>query len=87
MLAEHKNFKELEAEIRESFSPLLSVREIRSILGCSVEVVIDLIKAGKLDAFHLDGTAVDRDRIGYGTYGLRVPPSSLRDYMEAIRVK
>ena len=87
ILAEHKDFRKLEREIREEFDPLLAVREVRSILGVSIPRVIDLIKRGQLEAYHLDGTAVTRDAIDQDTYGLRIPPSSLRDYLDAIRVK
>ena len=87
MTQEYKDFEELQYEIREPFTPLLSVKDVRRILACSAFTVIDLIKAGKLDAHHIDGTTVGRDAITYETYGLRVLPSSLRDYLESTKVK
>jgi hypothetical protein len=87
MMKEYKDFEQLQRDIRESFDPLLSVRDVRHILACSAFTVIDLIKSGRLEAHHIDGTTVDRERITYETYGLRVLPSSLRDYLEATKVK
>ena len=87
MLKEYKDFKELEQDIREEFTPLLSVKEVQHILSCGAYMVIDLIKADKLKAYHLDGSAVNKEAITYYTFGLRITPSSLRDYLESIKVK
>ena len=86
-MKDYKDFKDLEREIREEFAPLLTLREVRHILSCSVYVVVDLIKEGKLDAYHLNGTEIERAAIRYDTQGMRITPSSLRAHLESIKIK
>jgi hypothetical protein len=87
MLAKGKDFIEREAEVRESFEPLLSVTDVKRILGCSIPVVIELVRAGRIQAYHLDGTTVQRADVTERTYGIRILPSSLEDYLETIRIR
>jgi hypothetical protein len=87
MMTKYKNFAELERDIREEFDPLLSVWEVRSIIGCSAEVVMKLIRAGHLDAYSLAGEPMERERVSAGMQGLRITPSSLRSYLAHIKVK
>lgn len=81
MITERKNFTELEREIRESFETHLSIQECRRIMGCSWRFVIRLIQDGRLDAVDITGKVVDRRDVDEDSHGLRVPPSSLRDYL------
>lgn len=87
MLKDHKDFTQLEAQIREEFTPLLTVKEVSNILSAGYRTVLDLVKEGKLDAYHISGTVVSREAVSYDTYGIRISPSSLRDHLESIRVK
>lgn len=89
MLKEHryKNFEELQAEIRESFDPMLSIQEVRSIIGCSWRFVMELIRTGKLEAFDITGQTVERESVNEKSHGLRITPSSLRDYLNSTKLK
>jgi hypothetical protein len=82
MLAERKNFTELEHEIRERFDPHLSVTEVRRIMGCSWRFVIRLIQDGRLEAIDITSKVVDRRYVDEDSHGLRIPPSSLRAYLD-----
>ena len=86
MLAEYKDFRAEEDRVREELEPLLSVRDCRRILGVSVRGVLSLVKAGKLEAFGLDGP-IDRDDVDDDTFGVRITPSSVKRYLEEIRIK
>lgn len=83
----YKDFEQRQREIRESFDPLLSINEVRRIIGASAATVVDLIRDGKLEAFHMNGTAIDRRSLDYETRGLRITPSSLQEHLESIRVR
>lgn len=83
----YKNFAELQTEIRESFDPMLSVRDVRNIIGCSWNFVIQLIIEGKLEAFDITGKTIDRESINENSHGLRITPSSLSDYLDSTKLK
>ena len=87
MLKEYKDFIEREREIRESFDPLLRVQEVRQIIGCGWNFVIQLIRDGHLEAFDITGRVVERDAVDENTHGLRITPSSLQNYLNQIRVR
>lgn len=81
-----KVFYEEEARIREEFAPLLSVRDVRRILACSAERVLELVKDGSLDAYHLNGTVLSKNAVQERTYAIRITPSSLRDFLSSIHI-
>jgi hypothetical protein len=84
---EENDFRTRELQVRNTFDTLLTVRDVRHILGCSTDVVLDLIKRGVLVAYHLDGVVVEKERVEEARYGLRITPSSLSTYLKNIRVK
>ncbi len=81
----YKDFKEEEARIRSELTPLLSVRDVRTILGVSVGQVLRLVKDGRLDGFGLDGP-MRRNEVTQDTFGVRITPSSLQRYLEEIKI-
>lgn len=87
MLKQYKNFKELQSEIREEFTPLLRISEVRHIIGCSWDFVVGLVQEGELEAVDITGRTVDRNTIGETSRGLRVPPSSLKDFLDRNTIK
>ena len=87
MLVEHKDFKQREREIRESFDQMLSVREVRQVIGCSWKFVIQLVREGRLEAFDITGRVIDRSAVDENSHGLRITPSSLQTYLKSIKVK
>jgi hypothetical protein len=82
LMTERKDFRALESQIREEFDPMLSVNEVRNIIGCSWRFVIGLVQDGRLTAVDITGRAVDRRDVDDNSHGLRIPPSSLRDYLD-----
>ncbi len=81
----YKDFKEEEVRIRSELTPLLSVRDVRTILGVSVGQVLRLVKEGHLEAFGLDGP-MRREDVNGDTFGVRITPSSLQRYLEEIKI-
>lgn len=79
-----KDFVEAQLKMREELDTLLTMKDVRVILACSVSVVIRLIKSGDLEAFDITGKAADK--IDEHSYGLRITPSSLKHYLERVRV-
>ena len=86
MLAEYKDFRAEEDRVREELEPLLSVRDCRRILGVSVREILRLVREGRLEAFGLDGP-IHRGDVDYDTFGVRITPSSVKRYLEEIRIK
>jgi hypothetical protein len=82
-----KDFGQREREIRESFDPMLRIQEVRKIIGCSYNFVIQLIQNGKLDAFDITGRVLDRGEVDEHSYGLRITPSSLQKYLNSNKVR
>lgn len=87
MLAAPKDFKLREQEIRESFDPMLRVQEVRNIIGCSWRFVIELVRLGEIEAYDIPGRVVDRSEVDENSHGLRIAPSSLREYLDATKIR
>ena len=81
----YKNFKDAETLMREELEPLLSVRDCRRILAVSVSEVLRLVREGHLEAYGLDG-GMRREDVDEGTYGVRITPSSVKNYLESIKI-
>ncbi len=71
----------------QEFEEMLSLRDVKDILGVSYGVVLGQIRNGLLDAHKVTGEPIRRDEVHDGTYGLRVKPSALRDYLSKTRIQ
>lgn len=81
-----KDFRTEQEIVRSQLQPLLTMSDVRRILACSVSVVIRLVQSGDLEAYDVHGRAVDKSRIDNHTYGLRISPSSVRSYLDRVKV-
>ena len=80
---DYRDFKERQLEIRESFDPMLTLPEVRRILGVSYAIVTELIRDGHLRAYDITGRTVDKAQITEHSRGLRVLPDDLRKYLDS----
>jgi hypothetical protein len=81
-----KNFKDEQERIREELEPLLSIAEVRNILGVSKPVVLRLIESGDIESFDVYGKYVTTNRLGNHNVGVRILPSSVQSYLERSRI-
>ncbi len=84
MLKQYKDFKSLQDE---EFPRLMRIKEVKDIIGCGWDFVLELIREGELDAVNITGRTVDRNTIEATSRGLRVPPSSLKDFLDRNTIK
>lgn len=73
-------------EAYHSFSRLLSIRDVRNVLGLSSARVVDLIRDDELDCYNVSGSPIERSEINEETRGVRITPESLRDYLDGIKI-
>jgi excisionase family DNA binding protein len=74
------------ADVRESFEYLLSVKEVRNILGCGTGFVLDLVRDGRLHAYRISGDSIQAQEVDHNTFGIRVDPVSLHELLQSIEV-
>lgn len=75
-----------QTETYHSFSRLLSIRDVRNVLGLSSARVMELIRDGELDCYNVSGRPIERSEITEDTRGVRITPESLREYMDTIKI-
>ena len=63
------------------FEDMLTLREVKDILGVSYGVVLGHIRNGLLEAHKVTGEPISREEVHDGTYGIRVKPTALREYL------
>lgn len=68
------------------FERMLTMKDIRDVLGISYGVILGLIQDGELRAYKATGNPVARERLEHG-YGLRFDPTDLRDFLNRRLVK
>lgn len=83
MEAKHRDFAELQRELKERLECLLTIRDVRSILAVSANVVIDLIRDGEIEAYDLFGNVPSSATITPKSNGIRISPESLLRFMES----
>jgi hypothetical protein len=81
-----QNFREEQERIREELEPLLSIAEVRNILGVSKPVVLRLIESGDIESFDVYGKYVTTNQLMNHNLGIRILPSSVQSYLERMRV-
>ncbi len=77
----YKNFEHEHRRIRESFDPLLKLHEVRKILDVGRDYVMRLVEDGELEAID-----ISKDNPHAQGNGIRITPTSLRDYMNRHKV-
>ena len=71
----------------DQLEELLTIRDVRSILGVSYGVIYGLIRDGKLRCWKVTGEPVASHEVGESTWGLRFRPSDVREFLEDQLVK
>lgn len=69
------------------FEEMLTLREVKKVLGVSYGILIEMIRNGELEAHKVTGRPITKEELSTETYGLRIPPESLRDFIEYTVVK
>ena len=69
------------------FERMLTLKDLRDVLGVSYGVVLGHIRNGHIRAYKATGEPVRREEVQDGVYGLRVRPSDLREYLDNVLVK
>ena len=69
------------------FERMLTLKDVKDVLGISYGVILGHIRNGLIKAYKATGDPVRRDELHDGSYGLRVKPSDLREYLNNIEVK
>ena len=66
---------------------MLSMKDVRDLLGVSYGVVYGLIREGKLRAVRVTGRPVGRYEVDDRLFGLRFRPSDVREYLQNQLIK
>ena len=66
---------------------MLSINDLKRILGASPGVIIGFVQRGELPAYRFAGGRVDRASVTPEVQGLRFRPSDVRALMENMMVK
>ena len=77
----------LMTEERPTSTNLLTLRAVKDYLGVSYGVVLGQIRQGKLKAIKVTGDPVRREEINGNTFGLRIRPEDLDEYLERQAVR
>jgi hypothetical protein len=74
-------------EPAQDLEEMLTLKEVRDILGISYGVIMGHIRNGSLRAYKVTREPIRREEVGDKTYGLRFKPSDLREYLSTVLVK
>ena len=74
-------------ETTEELERLLSMKDVRDILGVSYGVIYGHVRAGKLKAVRVTGEPVGREEVDDTVYGLRFRPSDVREFLQNQLIK
>ena len=66
---------------------MLSMKDVRDILGVSYGVIYGLIREGRLRAVRVTGEPVSRDTINDTVLGLRFRPTEVREFLRNPTIK
>jgi hypothetical protein len=76
-----------EPDATHNFEEMLTLKEVRDILGISYGVSLGQIRNGHLRAYKVTGPPIGKHDVGDNTLGIRVRPSDLRQYLTATLIK
>ncbi len=68
------------------FERMLTMKDVRDVLGVSYGVILGLIRAGELRAYKATGEPVSREELEHG-YGLRFDLTDFREFLNTRIVK
>ena len=71
----------------DSLEDMLTLKEVRDVLGVSYGVILGHIRNGHLRSYKVTGEPIGRDEVGDNTFGIRVRPSDLREYLTKTLIK
>lgn len=66
---------------------LLTIKDVKRVLGISYGVIIAHVKQGLIPAYKVTGEPVSRSEVTQSTSGLRFEPSDVREYLNKVLVK
>ena len=64
------------------FERLLTMKDIKNILGVSYGVIYGLIESGDLKAYKVTGDRITRREVGVDTAGIRFKPADVRAFLK-----
>ena len=64
------------------YTRLMSIKDVRDLLGVSYDFVYDLVRQRRLTAVSLNGSPVNAEEVGDGVRSLRFYPSDVRDFIK-----
>ena len=62
-----------------NFEDMLTLKEVRDVLGVSYGVILGHIREGQLRAHKVTGEPISKDEVGDKTFGIRVRASVNRE--------
>lgn len=68
------------------FERMLTMKDVRDVLGVSYGVILGLIRGGELRAYKATGEPVSRERLEHG-YGIRIDPADFREFLDSRLIK
>ncbi len=71
----------------DKFEDMLTLKEVRDVLGVSYGVILGHVRNGHLRAYKVTGEPISKDEVGDKTFGIRVKPSDLRQYLTTTLIK
>ena len=71
----------------DMFEDMLTLKEVRDVLGVSYGVILGHIRNGHLTAYKVTGEPISKGEVGDKTFGLRVKPSDLRQYLSTTLIR
>lgn len=79
--------QETDAPQADALEDMLTLKDVRDVLGVSYGIILGHIRNGHLRAYKVTGEAIRRDEVSDKTFGIRVKPSDLRKYLTTILIK
>lgn len=76
-----------EARPTDELEDMLTLKEVRDVLGVSYGIILGHIWNGYLRAYKVTGEPISKDEVGDKTFGIRVKPSDLREYLALTLIK
>jgi excisionase family DNA binding protein len=71
----------------EELERLMTMKDVRDILGVSYGVIYGLIRDGRLRAVRVTGEPISRHEIDDTVQGLRFRPSDVREFLQYQLIK
>ncbi len=66
----------------ERLEELLTIREVKNILGVSYGIIYGLVQDEKLRCWKVTGEPVSKYEVGESSWGLRFRPSDVRTFLD-----